>query len=232
MGGSSPSLRPHRTPPLTTHPPTPPLRTAHSLSRSFVIPLASDPAGWGLSWPISNQGSICALVSGTSWNVRRGATFKRGDPRAGLPVGARGPAGVRASLGLHFWAWRGGWGPLSRNRLPAPGWEGAQSFRQGRPPLRPLCPALSCMAGPRVESEPDSAPSAEIGLLGGRRGAGRGGFGSFGKNRVTGSTGLGVLALPRACELVWEPHSPTCRRGEPLPPGTGSGWRTPGLPRR
>lgn len=130
---------------------------------------------------------------------------------------------MRASLGLRFWARRGGWGPLSRNRLPAPGWERAQSFSQGWPPLRPLCPTLSRVAGPGIGSEPDSAPSAEAGLLGGRRGAGRGGFGSSGKNRVAGSTGSGVLALPRVCELVWGPHPPTCRREEPLPPGTGQG---------
>ena len=106
---------------------------------------------------------------------------------------------------------------------PAPGWEGAPSFRQGRPPLRPLCLALSHMAGPGVGSEPDSAPSAEIGLLGGRRGAGRGGFGSLGKNRVAGSTGWGVLALPLACELVWGPHPPPVGGRNPCLPGRGQG---------
>lgn len=72
----------------------------------------------------------------------------------------------------------------------------------------------------------------KLGCWGAGRGAGRGGFGSFGKNRAAGSTGLGVLDLPRARELVWGPHPPHLRREDPLPPGTGSGWRAPGLARR
>lgn len=72
----------------------------------------------------------------------------------------------------------------------------------------------------------------KLGCWGAGRGAGRGGFGSFGKNRAAGSTGLGVLDLPRARELVWGPHPPHLRREDPLPPGTGSGWRAPGLAQR
>lgn len=72
----------------------------------------------------------------------------------------------------------------------------------------------------------------KLGCWGAGRGAGRGGFGSFGKNRAAGSTGLGVLDLLRARELVWGPHPPHLRREDPLPPGTGSGWRAPGLAQR
>lgn len=166
MGGSSPPLRGAEPGQLLDCPP--PL-TARSLTRSFVILQASGAAGWGLPWPIRNRRRICVLVSGTSWNVRRGAPSGGGDPRAGRPGGRGGLAGVRASLGLRFQARRGSWGPLSRNSLPTPGWEGAQSFHQGRPPLRPLCPAVSHVAEPGVGSEPDSAPPAEAGLLGGRQ---------------------------------------------------------------
>ena len=154
-----------------------------------------------------------------------------GDPRAGRPGGGGGPAGVRASLGLRFQARRDGWGPRSRNSLPAPGWEGAQSFHQGRPPLRPLCPALSHMVEPGVGSDPDSAPPAEAGLLGGRQRGRKRGLWVIWEEQSRGEHRLGILDLPCAREPVWGPHAPTCGMEEPLPPGTESGGRAPSLAR-
>lgn len=68
----------------------------------------------------------------------------------------------------------------------------------------------------------------KLGCWGAGRGAGRGGFGSFGKNRAAGSTGLGVLDLPRARELVWGPHiPPTCGGRIPFLPERGQGGERP-----
>ena len=67
----------------------------------------------------------------------------------------------------------------------------------------------------------------KLGCWGAGRGAGRGGFGSFGKNRAAGSTGLGVLDLPRAREPVWGPHRPTCGGRIPCLPERGQGGERP-----
>ena len=229
MGGSSPPLRGAETGQLLDCPP--PL-TARSLTRSFVILQASGPAGWGLPWPIRNRRRICVLVSGTSWNVRRGAPSGGGDPRAGRPGGRGGLAGVRASLGLRFQARRGSWGPLSRNSLPTPGWEGLSPSTRAGGLSGPSVLLSHTWQSQGSEVSLTQPHQLKLGCWGAGRGAGRGGFGSFGKNRAAGSTGLGVLDLPRARELVWGPHPPHLRREDPLPPGTGSGWRAPGLARR
>ena len=70
----------------------------------------------------------------------------------------------------------------------------------------------------------------KLGCWGAGRGAGRGGFGSFGKNRAAGSTGLGVLDLPRAREPVWGPHRPTCGGRIPCLLERGQGGERPAWP--
>lgn len=227
MGGSSPSLRAAGTGQLLDTPHTPPPLIARSLTRSFVIPQASDPAGWGLPWPIRNQRRACALISGTSWNLRRGAPFRRWRPQSWAPWGRRRPCRRASQPGAALPGPEGWLGASLQKQPPRPRMGGAQPFRQGRPPLRPLCPALSHTAEPGVGSDPDSAPPAEAGLLGGRQRGRKRGLWVIWEEQSRGEHRLGVLDLPRAREPVWGPHAPTCGMEEPRLPGRGQGGERP-----
>lgn len=122
---------------------------------------------------------------------------------------------------------RGMAGASLQKQPPRPRMRGAQSFHQGWPPLRPLCPALSHTAEPGVGSDPDSAPPAEAGLLGGRQRGRKRGLWVIWEEQSRGEHRLAVLDLPRAREPVWGPHAPTCGMEEPRLPGRGQGGERP-----
>ena len=135
---------------------------------------------------------------------------------------------MRASLGLRFQARRGSWGPLSRNSLPTPGWEGLSPSTRAGGLSGPSVLLSHTWQSQGSEVSLTQPHQLKLGCWGAGRGAGRGGFGSFGKNRAAGSTGLGVLDLPRARELVWGPHiPPTCGGRIPFLPERGQGGERP-----